>query len=342
MFLNNCWYVAAWSHEVVEETLFARTIAAVPLVFFRNAEGRIGALVDRCCHRGAPLSRGRREGDSIRCAYHGLKFGLSGECVEIPWQAQIPATVKVRPYPVVEQDAWIWVWMGEPALADPTAIPRTPWLTDPGWRYVPGYMHYPVEYLLIADNLLDFSHLPFVHPTTLGGTPEYAKVLPTIERLPRGIRVTRWLLDQPPAPYVTQIKQWPGKVDRWNIYDFLVPGVLLMDSGSAPTNTGAPQGNRIDACEFRGCQAITPETANSTHYFFSQPHNFGFEQPGLTAAIHQNIVDAFFEDQTLIKAQRDNLALAPDFQMMPMAVDSALVQYRSILERLLAAEAAQR
>jgi vanillate O-demethylase monooxygenase subunit len=245
----------------------------------------------------------------------------------------------VRRYQVHEQHGWIWVWMGEPAHGDIADIPLTPWLDDPAWRYVPGYLHYPVQHLLIADNLLDFSHLPYVHPTTLGGTEAYAKVLPTIERLPRGIRVTRWLRDQPAAPYVTKIKAWSGNVDRWNIYDFLVPGILIMDSGSAPTDTGAPQGTRVDACEFRGCQAITPETENSTHYFFSQPHNFGFDQPGLTEAIHQNIVDAFFEDQALIKAQRDNLARAPEFSMLPMAIDAALVQYRSIFDRLLAAQA---
>jgi hypothetical protein len=56
------------------------------------------------------------------------------------------------------------------------------------------------------------------------------------------------------------LKTWPGNVDRWNIYDVVLPGVLLMDSGSAPTGTGAPEGKRVDAAQFFGCQAVTPET----------------------------------------------------------------------------------
>ncbi len=338
MFIRNCWYVAAWSHEIAADALFARTITAQPVVFYRGEHGELYALLDRCCHRGAPLSRGRREGDCIRCPYHGLKYAASGACLEIPAQPQVPAQVRVRSFPVVERDNWVWIWMGDPARADPDLIPATPWLNDVAWRYVPGYLHYPVEYLLIADNLLDFSHLPFVHPTTLGGTTAYAGILPQVERLENGVRVTRWLLDQPPAPYVSQIRQWPGNVDRWNLYDFLIPGILLMDSGSAPTGTGAPAGRRVDACEFRGCQAITPETTHSTHYFFAQPHNFGFEVPGLTESIHQNIVAAFFEDQDLIKAQCASLGLAPDFRPLPLAMDVALGQFRHLVERVLAVE----
>jgi len=339
MFIRNTWYVAAWSHEIPERAFLPRTIAQEPVLFYRQENGEVTALHDRCCHRGAPLSRGRREGDSVRCLYHGLRFAPDGACVEIPAQPRVPPQVRVRRFPVVERDRWVWIWMGEPARADPALIPATPWLNDPAWRYEPGYLHYPVEHLLIADNLLDFSHLPFVHPTTLGGAEAYAGVLPKVELLERGVRVTRWLLDQPPAPYVSQIRDWPGNVDRWNIYDFLLPGVLLMDSGSAPTGTGAPEGHRIDACEFRGCQAITPETAQSTHYFFCQPHNFGFEVPGLTQAIHENVVAAFFEDQALIKAQRDTLSLTPDFAPIPLAIDTALIHFRRLVARALEAEA---
>lgn len=338
MFLKNCWYVAAWSHEIAPDTLFARIITQIPVLFYRDRDGMVVALEDRCCHRGAPLSRGRREGDCVRCPYHGLKFDARGHCVEIPFQDEIPPTVRVRNFPLLERDNWIWIWLGDGDQADPALVPGTPWLNDPGWRYATGYLHYAVSYLLLADNLLDFSHLPYVHPTTLGGTEEYAKVLPRVERLPRGIRVARWLLNQPPAPYLSKIKQWPGNVDRWNLYEFLLPGILIMDSGSAPAGTGAPAGTRVDACEFRGCQALTPETENSTHYFFAQPHNFGFDEPGLTAAIHQTIVDAFFEDQHLISAQRDILALDPDFKMMPLKVDTALIQFRSLLARAIAAE----
>jgi vanillate O-demethylase monooxygenase subunit len=114
-----------------------------------------------------------------------------------------------------------------------------------------------------------------------------------------------------------------------------------MDSGNAPTGTGAPEGRRVDAVEFRGCQAITPETENSTHYFFSHPHNFSIDKPEVTKSIHQNVVTAFEEDRAIITGQQKNLALDPDFKMMPFAMDAALSQFRWVVARRLQQEAAE-
>ena len=251
-FIENCWYVAAWDHELTTDGLFARTVCALPLVMWRDSAGQPVALEDRCCHRGAPLSLGRREGDGLRCLYHGLCFDAAGRCIEIPGQEHVPAKARVRAFPLVERSRWVWVWMGDPALADPTTIPDTHWLADPGWRCQPGYLHYAVNHLFIADNLLDFSHLPFVHPTTLGGSEQYARERPQVERLERGVRVTRWVMNIPPPPFVTRVTGWTGPVDRWNIYDFSVPGILVMDSGSAPAGPGAREGHRAGAAWTKG------------------------------------------------------------------------------------------
>lgn len=109
MYLHNCWYVAAWNYEINAETLLARTIINEPLVFFRKSDGSVAALQDRCCHRSAPLSIGRREGDALRCMYHGLKFDCSGKCIEIPGQDVIPPQACVRSFPVLERHSWVWV-----------------------------------------------------------------------------------------------------------------------------------------------------------------------------------------------------------------------------------------
>src|SRR6266849_254105 len=100
-FLKNTWYVAAWSHEIAADGMLARTITRVPLLFWRDGAGGVVALDDRCCHRAAPLSKGRREGDNIRCMYHGLLFDKTGKCIEIPSQDFIPPAAKVRAYPLV-------------------------------------------------------------------------------------------------------------------------------------------------------------------------------------------------------------------------------------------------
>ena len=138
------------------------------------------------------------------------------------------------------------------------------------------------------------------------------------------------------------MKQWPGKVDRWNIYNFTLPAILVMDSGMAPAGTGAPEGHRVDAAEFRGCQALTPETEHSTHYFFAHPHNFAIDQPEVTRSIHESVVAAFAEDRDIITAQQRSLALEPDFKMILFSIDAALSQFRWAVARRLEDEARQR
>lgn len=333
MFIKNCWYVAGWDKEIPEDGFLSRIVTNVPLVFWRDAHGTVVALEDRCCHRGAPLSKGRREGDCIRCMYHGLKFDATGACVEIPSQTRIPPQAKVRAFPIVEKHRWVWIWMGDPNAADPSLIPDTHWLNDPEWRSNDGYIHYDVNYLLIADNLLDFSHLPFVHASTLGGSEEYAKVQPKIERTDRGVKVTRWALNIDPPAFVQKVHPFEGKVDRWNIYDFIAPGILLMDSGMAPAGTGAPEGRRINAVEFRGCQALTPERDNSTHYFFAHPHNFAIDRQDVTDSIHQSVIEAFDEDKEIIQSQQAMVSLDPEFKMVSLGIDAALSQFRWIVGR---------
>jgi phenylpropionate dioxygenase-like ring-hydroxylating dioxygenase large terminal subunit len=338
MFLKNTWYVAAWSHEVDSSRPFGRTIAGVSVVLWRDEDGQVIGLENRCCHRGAPLSSGRREGNAIRCMYHGMLFDRGGKCIEIPSQEHISPAARVRAFKVVERFKWIWIWMGSPELADSSLIPDTHYLDDPAWKGAPGYMHYDANYLLIADNLLDFSHLAFVHENTLGGSAKYARSRPSVIRIPRGVRVERWLLDDEPAPFLRQIRDWPGHVDRWNKYDFVLPGVLLMDSGSAPTGSGAQEGNRHDAVEFFGCQAITPETAGTSHYFFQQSHNFSLDKPEVTESLRQSVIAGFLEDKEMITAQQRVLELDPDFKMLGMRMDTALSIFRDLVEKTLKGE----
>ena len=339
-FLRNAWYVAAWSHEIGPREMLARTITRVPLVFWRDAKGRVVALEDRCCHRAAPLSKGRREGDRIRCMYHGLLFEADGRCVEIPSQDFIPPAARVRAFPVVERFKWIWVWMGDPERADESSIPDTHTLDDPAWRGEPGYLHFDANYLLITDNLLDFSHLSYVHEKTLGGSAKYAGIRPKVTRAERSVRVERWLIDDEPAPFLRKLKTWPGNVDRWNIYDVVLPGVLLMDSGSAPTGTGASEGRRVDAAQFFGCQAVTPETETTSHYFFQQSHGFALDDPSITASLTRSVREGFLEDQDMILAQQRILDLDPDVPMLAMRMDTALASFRALLAKAIADERA--
>ena len=131
IFLYNSWYVAAWNHELIDGKKLARTILEKPIVLYRGSSGKVVALDDRCCHRAAPLSMGRIEGDDIRCMYHGMKFAADGKCIQIPGQDNIPPKLGVRSYPVVERYNLIFIWTGDPEKADPKLILDYPPLEDP-------------------------------------------------------------------------------------------------------------------------------------------------------------------------------------------------------------------
>jgi phenylpropionate dioxygenase-like ring-hydroxylating dioxygenase large terminal subunit len=331
-FVRNCWYVAAWSHEVHDDKLFSRTLLGEPVLLYRTADGSPVALADRCCHRHAPLSVGRKEGDCVRCMYHGLKYNHLGRCVEVPGQSAIPAKLQLKCYPVAERGRWVFLWMGDPNKADPSLLPDVSALRHPDWRMKPGYMHYKASYLLIADNLLDFSHLSYVHESTLGGTQAIAEARPKIEKIRRGVRLTRRVDNTVPAPYHTEFGRFAGAVDRYWVYDFLIPGILLLDTGVTPSNGGNADERPLT---FRSCQALTPESEKSTHYFFMQAHSFALDDESVTESLYQSLIAAFTEDRQMIEAQQRTIDIGNANEMVILSFDVGLVKFRRAIAALL-------
>lgn len=336
IFLMNCWYVAAWDHELIDGVKLARTILEKPVVIYRGESGRYIALDDRCCHRGAPLSMGRIEGDCIRCMYHGMKFDENGICVEIPGQDRIPKTMKVRRYPVAERNHLVWIWMGDAALADPDLIVDYQPLGDPAWRGLPAYLHYDANWLLIVDNLSDFAHLAFVHTNTLGGSEEYAyETRPVeIDRLDNGFRVERWHMNSDAPPYLKRvIRDKDAKLDRRNIATMLVPGIFLMETMFSPagSNDHSLEGTR----QFRNCQYMTPETRRTTHFFWNYLHNTGINDPNIAISLRDSLFEGFYEDKAIIEAQQVLLENDPDFRMRSLESDLALSHFRQVLKKKL-------
>jgi vanillate O-demethylase monooxygenase subunit len=343
-FVRDCWYVAAWSHEVPAGGLFSRTVLGEPLLLMRRGDGTLTALLDRCSHRLAPLSIGTREGDHVRCAYHGIRFDGAGRCVEVPGSERVPPNLDLRTYPVVEHRRWVFVWMGDPAKADPALLPDNHSNDSPDWVHEPGYMHYDVPYLLICDNLLDFSHLSYVHATTLGGSPEIARARQRIEPVrvgerQVGVRITREVNDVPPSPYWRSFRPGlAGDYRRWFRYDFVLPGILLMDSGGHPVDAPDDDARTV---RLHSCQALTPETETSTHYFFQQAcQRQDFERsPQTPQRMHEVLLKAFVEDRDMITAQYRAILATPQLPMQPVPLDAGLGQFRALVERLAKAEA---
>ena len=343
MFLRNCWYVAAIDHELIDGKLLSRMLLGEHVLLYRGESGKVTALNDRCPHRGALLSRGRLEGDAVRCMYHGIKYDASGKCVQIPGQDMIPPKLRVRSYPVVERSPFVWVWMGEAAKADPALIVELPYLGDPAWKGIPAYLHYDASYLLIVDNLSDFSHLAFVHTKTLGGSEEYAYVSkPTvIERQERGFRVERWHLNSDAPPFHRKvIPDKNVKVDRRNIATMLVPGIFTMETLFAPVEQGAPQGNVTGARQYRNCQFMTPETERSTHFFWSYLNNYEGDDSTISRSLLNSLIEGFMEDKAIIERQQRTLEEDPSFQMLGILADAPLAHFRRVLGKLIDAEQA--
>ncbi len=340
MFVRNAWYVGAWDHEVGRDML-RRIILDEPVVFFRREDGVPVALEDRCCHRQAQLSRGKLIGNIVQCAYHGLQFDHTGACVKVPSQDRIPASARVRAYPVVERNHWIWLWTGDPAKVDPGLIEDFHWMDDPGWRFGGSSLHVEANYLLLVENLLDTTHLPFLHPTTLG-TDDFARSEFEVAREGDRIKVTRWLMDKPPAPFHKRMGGFADgvNVDRWQVTNYAPPSFVKLDVGSAIAGTGARQGDRSQGMNMMNLNAITPETERSAHYFWAQAYNFKLEQRWISDLVRSQVTSAFLEDMATIKAQQENLDLGAS-PVVHLGQDKAWVAMRQIVERLTADEQKQ-
>jgi phenylpropionate dioxygenase-like ring-hydroxylating dioxygenase large terminal subunit len=333
VFLRNYWYVAAWAEEIGRKPL-RRVLLGEPVVMFRSEAGTPVAFEDRCPHRHLPLSMGKLVGDELQCHYHGLRFGIDGRCVRIPGQDQIPQKARVRTYPVVERYKWLWIWMGDPAMADPEQITDFHWLDDPNWGVKGSYLHVKANWQLVVDNLLDLTHLAFVHESTIGNSAlaEHASV--KVARSANNVVVTRWIIDQEPPPTFKKVGGFTENVDRWQIIDFAPPAFLRLDVGATPTGTGAPEGKRVNGISMRNLNAITPESETTSHYFWAQAHDFDVKNAETTNKIFEQIETAFLEDVEVFSAQQSNLDLISDPSQIDINADSGVIQARRILARL--------
>ncbi|WP_112173025.1 aromatic ring-hydroxylating dioxygenase subunit alpha [Paraburkholderia unamae] len=340
MFLRNAWYVAGWDAEVAGDTLLPRRLLGDDLVFFRGDDGAIVALEDRCCHRHAPLSKGQREGNRVRCMYHGLVFDASGRCVEVPGQERVPERLCVRSYPVVERDRLIWVWMGLPENAAAAAIPDAHWHDCANWSAERGgYIHYDSNVQLIADNLLDFSHLGFVHNKSIG-TRKQGSVRPEVTFDDESVTVRFTTPDSPPPPFARELGALAERVDRFNFYVWHVRGnYFVQDSVIAPVGEGYESADP-STIKLHTFIALTPRDAQSTHYFWSTAHNdFRSTAPDLTRRLTAQVAHAFHEDREIIEAQQRSIAAAPGAPMAAIAADGTLLRVRRMLDAMLSREA---
>jgi vanillate O-demethylase monooxygenase subunit len=342
-FLWNCWYAAAWENEIEDGKALARTFLEKPIVIFRGESGGYTALDNRCCHRAAPLSSGRIEGDCIRCMYHGMKYDTTGKCVEIPGQDKISDVHRVHSYPIVEKGHLLWIWMGDPERADENDIPHYEPLDDPNWVGLPRecYLNYDANWLLIMDNLADFSHLAFVHTNTLGGSEDYAlSSEQQVDRLPNGFEFTRVHENDDPPPYHAKVTPLgpDTPVDRRNKVTLLTPGVFFMETIFSPVGWDPDSGDMEGVTQYRNCQYMTPESRTKAHFFWNYLRDYRRDEPEVSQSLQDSMLEGFFEDKVIIEEQQKLLEAGEDFQARGLASDSALAHFRKVWREMIEEE----
>lgn len=330
-YLMNTWYQAGWSSEVEESTLLARTLLDEPLVFYRDSNGKVNALMDRCPHKFVPLSAGCVKGDSVVCGYHGLEFGEDGACTKNP-HGEIPKRLQVKSYIVAERHTAIWVWMGDPEKANLTTIPDLSFIDSvPEETRIFGYMNTACDYQLLTDNILDLSHADYLHPTTLGGMMTQAK---TELQNDTDALVVRWFARNCEAPMAFMpMADENNKIDisievTWN-----PPALMVL------TNSGVKPGLTVTDSDLGiTLHNMVPETNGHTHYFYCSTRRFQLNNPEFTRLLKKNIQHAFEnEDKPMLEKQQRSIGNSNfrDLKPVLLSIDAAGVQARGILDRLI-------
>lgn len=334
-YLKNAWYAAGWTHEF-QDAPVARTILEDPVVLFRTEDGGINALRDACPHRFAPLSLGKLAGDRIICPYHGLEFSGSGACLRNPHgKGVVPGSLAVRSYPLAERYGMVWIWMGDADKADITALPHIPRLEEEGFTWIHGQLHVNTNYELVVDNLLDLTHVEFLHPI-LASPGNSSRTTFRCEHEGDLVRAFYDVKDEP----ITGLFQilWNSPATTADLHAYMhwhYPANLYLDTGmlSPEANDGGP---KIPTVHF-----LTPETGDSTHYFWAAGRNRQHENQEVAGMLHFGTQNAFEnEDEPMIRAVRSRMRSNDLFAHHPalLPMDEAGVRARRILSAKIAAE----
>jgi vanillate O-demethylase monooxygenase subunit len=340
-YVRDTWYPATWSRDVTDKPIQRRILGEL-VALYRAEDGEIHALEDACPHRLAPLSMGRVRGSALECGYHGLTFdGATGRCVRIPGQKSIPANAKVRSFPVFEKMGLIWIWMGNPALADPAKIYDLAQFSDPAWNAVEGdALHIGCNYLNLADNLCDPAHVSFVHLSTLGSSAGEEIPVETEQRRDDYLVTWRWIIDAPAIPLFQKFGNFTGHVDRWHYYHYHAPSIAVIDFGSAATGTGAPEGKRDDCIQIFACHFITPVDENNCIDHWLYVKNFQADDD-TNRRLSDQFRIAFNEDKEILEAIHQNEREPRTRRQLRIAIDGAPIRMRRMVDRIIKQEKAE-
>lgn len=341
--VRNRWYISAFSSEISRDPI-ERTLLGKPVALYRKENGEPVAMYGLCPHRYYPLALGKLRGDAIVCGYHGFVFDADGKCIEVPSQGTGAGFCQPT-WPIVERGPLCWIWMGDRDRCDPALIP--PYedfgLDQPGWRYSsPNYFHLRGRAQLLIDNLMDLTHLPYVHHHIGGGEAMKNPRLVEEERA-AGYRVSR-TGKVPFTPFHEHLfgaaARFEGLSDFLSLTDYYGPELIRT---SLPVTLAIDGRDEVPAAlgALYILHGITPETETTTHYFGFSTRNFRLDSEELDAFQYRSDCTIRQQDVDAIEAveRRLDAAAAAQRELLVRA-DGPAVKVRRLIQALLDAERA--
>lgn len=332
------WWVAATAAEVGRD-LLARDILGERVLLYRREDGTAVALSGICPHRAFPLERGRLVGDAVQCGYHGFTYGADGGCRLVPSQDGVPQHSSLRAYPVQEAGGMVWIWTGEAGAADPALLPDVAaiGLDAPGWTAeVHPLATIEARYTLLIDNLLDLSHVSFIHTATIPGGEKVAALPVAVREAGGTLTVARKAMGMAPNPLLKlQFPSQTGPVDQEFDAEYLAPCLIRTGGTISDHATGAALGTQ------NFVHLITPAAPGRVHYWVVTTRNFGHDTPALgdlNLAMGTRIQPEDIAAITAIEdVLRSDVALPREISAR---VDNGALRVRRLLEAQIRREAA--
>lgn len=336
-FLQNAWYMAAWADEIKHGEMFSRKLLDQPIVFFRQTDGRIAALHDRCPHRFIPLHLGKLKGDAIECGYHGLQFNCAGRCVVNPHSSNTPAAARVKSYAVEEKDGIAWIWMGEAQAAQTSLLPDFSHMhavrSSAASR---GYLWTDCNYKLVADNVMDLSHADFLHADSVGGGA-FTRAQTKVQEHGDEVHITWDCVHDSAPPAYDRYMPKPGQAVNFKTeVRWRAPGIMHLDITITALDDPNGEGLRTD-----NAHIVTPETNTTSHYYFWLTRQFCLDDEGINARRQAIMYNAFSnQDKPMLSEQQRAMETDDLFSLGPVLLptDAGAIRARRKLEQQIRAE----
>ena len=331
-FLLDAWYAFGWSTEIDDRPI-GRTIVGRPIVCFRAADG-VAALEDTCPHRFLPLSEGSVCDGLLECAYHGLRFGKDGTCIANPLGAP-PERAQARTFPVIEKHGVVWVWPGDPEAAAEELLADFSFLRAPDRAVVTGYSRVEADYQLAVDNLMDLTHVQYVHRDTRA-SEAYSRLEHDTRQDGEAVHRSITFPNGRPMPFYAKVMDPDALVD-----------VTMATRWTPPSNVkltvtvSEPDDNHAYIMGNDSAHLVTPEDVGSCHYLYAHCRDYRIDDPATDERIREWQRIGFGEqDKPILEAQqrrvanRDLMALHP----VILPTDAGGVRARRILAQKIARE----